>query len=80
MDSYVKQFNKYYDETRMTVRKIAYRILKNVDDADDVTQEVFFKLFNYFKAFSIRLLENQKTCFIRRHSNRGSRYCRKGRQ
>lgn len=49
MDSYVKQFNKYYDETWMTVRKIAYRILKNVDDADDVTQEVFFKLFNYLK-------------------------------
>lgn len=42
-------FNKLYDRYRSLVYSIAFSILKNKDDSDDITQKVFLKIWNIDK-------------------------------
>ena len=47
-------FEKLYQETSSFVYSVAFRILSNKEDSEDITQEVFIKIFENLNKFQYR--------------------------
>ncbi len=58
-----QQFEEYITTHRATVFRLAYSMVKNCEDADDITQEAFVKLFLSKERFAAS--ENVKAWLIR---------------
>ncbi len=72
-----KKHSRLYRENAKYVYNIALGMLKNRDDAEDVTQNVFIKLFDNFSAF--RAESSIKTYLYRMTINRSIDLIRKNR-
>ncbi len=57
------QMEQLYEKYSDTVFRTAYSVVKNVAEAEDITSEVFIKLFTYDKVFESE--EHEKAWLIR---------------
>lgn len=58
-----QQFEEYIKAHRATVFRLAYSMMKNREDADDVTQDAFVRLYQSHEKFSTE--DNVKAWLIR---------------
>lgn len=74
------KFREYYKKYYKDVVKLVYSYTLNIQDAEDIAQVVFIKLFNYMKKNN-KLCEYAKPwllrCAINESKNLMSSYCRK---
>lgn len=71
----MKAFEEIYKATSTFVYNVALRVTNNVNDADEVTQDVFVKVYNSLKDFGFR--SSFKTWIYRIAANTAINYCKK---
>lgn len=71
----IRAFEEIYRLTSAFVYNVVYRITNNRNNADEVTQDVFLKVYNGLKSFEMR--SSFKTWVYRIATNSAINYCRR---